>query len=161
MKSLRPHPSSRFDVEVMSPYGMMVRPRMARTDTTEVPVPVARELAREHRLLVLRGFEDLHHEARTLRTRADLRPGVAESLESLAALAADQESFSEAARLLGAAAALRTEIGLAAGRRTRPATTQTWPALETPSASPPSTPPGPKGRLFPSTKRSPSIPGPR
>jgi ATP/maltotriose-dependent transcriptional regulator MalT len=57
--------------------------------------------------------EDLHHEALTLRARAGLRPGVAESLESLAALAADQESFSEAARLLGAAAALRTEIGLA------------------------------------------------
>jgi predicted ATPase/class 3 adenylate cyclase/DNA-binding CsgD family transcriptional regulator len=57
--------------------------------------------------------EDLHHEALTLRARADLRPGVAESLESLAALATDQESFSEAARLLGAACALRAEIGLA------------------------------------------------
>jgi DNA-binding CsgD family transcriptional regulator len=57
--------------------------------------------------------EDLHHEALTLRARAGLRPGVAESLESLAALATDQESFTEAARLLGAAAALRAEIGLA------------------------------------------------
>ncbi len=57
--------------------------------------------------------EDLHHEALTLRARAGLRPGVAESLESLAALATDQESFSEAARLFGAACALRTGIGLA------------------------------------------------
>ncbi|MGQ0717224.1 MAG: hypothetical protein ACT4NP_07875 [Pseudonocardiales bacterium] len=57
--------------------------------------------------------EDLHHEALTLRARAGLRPGVAESLDSLAALATDQESFSEAARLFGAAGALRTEIGLA------------------------------------------------
>jgi predicted ATPase/class 3 adenylate cyclase/DNA-binding CsgD family transcriptional regulator len=57
--------------------------------------------------------EDLHHEALTLRARAGLRPGVAESLESLAALATDQESFTEAARLFGAACALRGEIGLA------------------------------------------------
>ncbi|MGH3697472.1 MAG: helix-turn-helix transcriptional regulator [Pseudonocardiaceae bacterium] len=57
--------------------------------------------------------EDLHHEALALRARAGLRPGVAESLESLAALATDQESFSEAARLFGAACALRAEIGLA------------------------------------------------
>ncbi|MDQ4009115.1 MAG: LuxR C-terminal-related transcriptional regulator [Actinomycetota bacterium] len=57
--------------------------------------------------------EDLHHEALALRVRAGLRPGVAESLESLAALATDQESFSEAARLFGAASALRAEIGLA------------------------------------------------
>ncbi|MGH3813136.1 MAG: TauD/TfdA dioxygenase family protein [Pseudonocardiaceae bacterium] len=34
----------------------MIRPRTASTDTTEVPIPVARELAREHHLLVLRGF---------------------------------------------------------------------------------------------------------
>ncbi len=57
--------------------------------------------------------EDLHHEALTLRARAGLRPGVAESLESLAALATDQESFSEAARLFGATSAMRAEIGLA------------------------------------------------
>jgi predicted ATPase/DNA-binding CsgD family transcriptional regulator len=57
--------------------------------------------------------EDLHHEALMLRARASLRPGVAESLESLAALVTDQESFSEAARLFGAACALRAEIGLA------------------------------------------------
>jgi DNA-binding CsgD family transcriptional regulator len=59
------------------------------------------------------GAEDLHHEALTLRARAGLRPGVAESLESLASLATDQESFTEAARLFGAACALRAEIGLA------------------------------------------------
>ncbi len=59
------------------------------------------------------GAEDLHHEALTLRARAGLRPGMAESVESLAALATDQESFTEAARLFGAACALRAEIGLA------------------------------------------------
>jgi predicted ATPase/class 3 adenylate cyclase len=57
--------------------------------------------------------EHLHHEALTLRARAGLRPGMAESLESLAALATDQESCLEAARLFGAACALRAEIGLA------------------------------------------------
>ncbi|MGH4025157.1 MAG: TauD/TfdA dioxygenase family protein [Pseudonocardiaceae bacterium] len=49
--------SSEFDMETMSPFGVMIRPGMEGTDTTEVPVPVARELAREHHLLVLRGFE--------------------------------------------------------------------------------------------------------
>ncbi|MGH3778007.1 MAG: TauD/TfdA dioxygenase family protein [Pseudonocardiaceae bacterium] len=57
MKSLHPRLRNQFDVEVMSPYGVMIRPRIASTDTTEVPVPVARELAREHHLLVLRGFD--------------------------------------------------------------------------------------------------------
>jgi alpha-ketoglutarate-dependent taurine dioxygenase len=47
---------NQFDVEVMSPYGVMIRPRMASADTSEVPVLVSRELVREHHLLVLRGF---------------------------------------------------------------------------------------------------------
>jgi predicted ATPase/class 3 adenylate cyclase/DNA-binding CsgD family transcriptional regulator len=57
--------------------------------------------------------EDHHHHALGLRARAGLPPGVAESLEGLAALAADQESHLEAARLFGAAAALRRLMGLA------------------------------------------------
>lgn len=57
--------------------------------------------------------ENFHQEALTLQARAGLRPGIAESLEALAALATDQESFSEAARLFGAACALRASIGLA------------------------------------------------
>ncbi|HET9256364.1 MAG TPA: LuxR C-terminal-related transcriptional regulator, partial [Pseudonocardiaceae bacterium] len=57
--------------------------------------------------------ENLHHEALTLRARTGLRPGVAESLESLAALATSQESFTEATRLFGAASALRAKTGLA------------------------------------------------
>ena len=48
----------------------------------------------------------------SLCAEAGLRPGIAESLAFLAALAADHESFVEAARLFGAAAALRTAIGL-------------------------------------------------
>jgi DNA-binding CsgD family transcriptional regulator len=57
--------------------------------------------------------EDLHHAALTERTKAGLRPGVAESLEALAGLAADQESLAEAARLFGAASTLRDGMGLA------------------------------------------------
>lgn len=57
--------------------------------------------------------EDLHHQALTFRARAGLRPGMAESLEALAALATDQKNCLEAARLFGAACALRAEIGLA------------------------------------------------
>ncbi len=56
MKRLHPRLPSQFDAEIMSPYGLMIRPRMVNTDLIEVPVAVARELAREHHLLVLRGF---------------------------------------------------------------------------------------------------------
>lgn len=56
MNPLHSRLPSQFDVEAMSPYGVMIRPRRASADVTEVPVPIARELAREHHLLVLRGF---------------------------------------------------------------------------------------------------------
>jgi predicted ATPase/class 3 adenylate cyclase/DNA-binding CsgD family transcriptional regulator len=56
--------------------------------------------------------EDHHHRALALRHAHGLRPGVAESLEALAGLAAQHESASEAARLFAAAAAIRTSIGL-------------------------------------------------
>lgn len=56
--------------------------------------------------------EELHHQALSQRIRRGLRPGIAESLEALAALACDHESYQEAARLLGAAAGLRRSIGL-------------------------------------------------
>ncbi len=57
MNPLHPRQPNQFDMEAMSPYGVMIRPRMASTDLTEVPVPVVRELARGHHLLVLRGFD--------------------------------------------------------------------------------------------------------
>ncbi len=57
MKPSHPDLPNQFDVEAMSPYGVMIQPKTASTDITEVPVPVARELAREHHLLVLRGFD--------------------------------------------------------------------------------------------------------
>jgi len=57
--------------------------------------------------------EDHQHRALALRHPHGLRPGVAESLEALAGLAAGHESASEAARLFAAAAAIRTSIGLA------------------------------------------------
>jgi predicted ATPase/DNA-binding CsgD family transcriptional regulator len=56
--------------------------------------------------------EDHHHRALALRHAHGLRPGIAESLEALAGLAAQHESASEAARLFAAAAAIRTSIGL-------------------------------------------------
>jgi DNA-binding NarL/FixJ family response regulator len=56
--------------------------------------------------------EDLHHEALAIRRTRRFRPGVAGSLEALASIAADQESYDEAVRLFGAAAALRDAIGL-------------------------------------------------
>ncbi len=59
-----------------------------------------------------RRAEDLHHEALARRARGGFHPGIAESLEALAALAAEHESFAEATRLLGAAAALRRALGL-------------------------------------------------
>jgi predicted ATPase/class 3 adenylate cyclase/DNA-binding CsgD family transcriptional regulator len=57
--------------------------------------------------------ENLHHEALARQARLGLLPGVVDSLEALAALASDTESFAEAARLHGAASALRTGIALA------------------------------------------------
>jgi predicted ATPase/DNA-binding CsgD family transcriptional regulator/class 3 adenylate cyclase len=57
--------------------------------------------------------EDHHHRALALRRANGLRPGVAESLEALAGLAAQHESAAEAARLFAAASAIRAGIGLA------------------------------------------------
>jgi predicted ATPase/class 3 adenylate cyclase/DNA-binding CsgD family transcriptional regulator len=59
-----------------------------------------------------RRAEALHHEALAHQARRRIRPGVIESLEALAALANDQESFAEAARLLGSASALRRSTGI-------------------------------------------------
>jgi DNA-binding CsgD family transcriptional regulator len=55
--------------------------------------------------------EDLQHAALALRQRCGFEPGIAESLEALATLAADEESYDEATRLLAASAALRGRIG--------------------------------------------------
>lgn len=60
----------------------------------------------------LRGAESLHHAALAARAGRGMLPGVAESLEAVAFLAADLESYAEAARVLAAADALRTSIGL-------------------------------------------------
>ena len=56
--------------------------------------------------------EQLHHEALHLQHRQNLRLGIVESLEALAALASDHESPAEAARLFGAADGLRLSIGM-------------------------------------------------
>ena len=65
--------------------------------------------------------EELHHEALAQRDKGGLRPGVAESLEALAGLAAEHESFVEAARLFGAASTLaeRDGTGPVSCRRSR------------------------------------------
>lgn len=57
--------------------------------------------------------EGLHHDALAMRASRGLRPGVAESLEALAALAVQHDSYAEAARLFGAASTLRDQMGLA------------------------------------------------
>ncbi|MGH3902347.1 MAG: hypothetical protein ACRDTA_29665 [Pseudonocardiaceae bacterium] len=59
-----------------------------------------------------RRAEELHHKALALRARWRLHPGIADSLEALAALAAEHESFAGATRLLSAAAALRRMSGV-------------------------------------------------
>ena len=56
--------------------------------------------------------EDLLHAALALQTGAELRPGVVLTLEALAAVVLDADSPAEAARCLGAADALRRDIGL-------------------------------------------------
>lgn len=68
-------------------------------------------LARERGDLVR--AEDLHHTALAARVRGRMLPGIVESLEAIAALAADHESHDEAVRLFGAAATVRSTIGLA------------------------------------------------
>jgi predicted ATPase/class 3 adenylate cyclase/DNA-binding CsgD family transcriptional regulator len=56
--------------------------------------------------------EDLLHDALARCVATGLRPGVVESLEVLAAVAAERESGVEAARLYGAASAMRAGMGL-------------------------------------------------
>jgi len=48
--------ADQFDVETLPPFGVIVRPRTPQQDVAQVGVATARELVREHRVLVLRGF---------------------------------------------------------------------------------------------------------
>ncbi len=61
----------------------------------------------------LRDSERRHHEALAVRQQHGFLPGVIESLEALAQLAADCESLRESARLLAAASNFRASNGLA------------------------------------------------
>lgn len=56
--------------------------------------------------------QDLLHDALALRATHKWLPGVVDSLEAIAALAAEQESYLEATRLFGAAFTLRNAIGV-------------------------------------------------
>jgi predicted ATPase/DNA-binding CsgD family transcriptional regulator len=60
--------------------------------------------------------EHLHHAALAVHVSRGYALGVVDSLEGLACLAASQESWSEAARLLGATAARRHALGYVHGR---------------------------------------------
>jgi len=60
----------------------------------------------------LAAAKSLHHASLALQVRAGLTPGVLESLEALANLAARQHSGTEAVRLLAAASAARASLGL-------------------------------------------------
>lgn len=90
----------------------------ARTLATECGSPWSTAHA-DHRLgaVAHRGgdlgaAEDLHHQALAVRSGRTLLPGVADSLEALAGIGADQESFTEATRLYAAADNLRRGLGL-------------------------------------------------
>ena len=48
--------ADQFTVDAIEPFGVRISPREAGEELAAVPVDVARELAREHRLLLLRGF---------------------------------------------------------------------------------------------------------
>lgn len=48
--------SYQFQVETVAPFGVMIRSCSPENQPTQVPVPVARQLVREHHLLTLRGF---------------------------------------------------------------------------------------------------------
>lgn len=49
-------PSNRVDIADVTPFGVLVQAGTADADIMEVPIPVARDLVRRHRILVLRGF---------------------------------------------------------------------------------------------------------
>lgn len=50
-------PASQFDVETISPFGVVIRPSDHLREITDLPVPMARDLTRTHRLLIFRGFQ--------------------------------------------------------------------------------------------------------
>src|SRR5919197_2204658 len=62
---------NQFTGDAIAPFGARIPPRRSHEDLAAVPVEVARHLAREHRLLLLRGFlapetkEDLAEYAKT------------------------------------------------------------------------------------------------
>jgi DNA-binding CsgD family transcriptional regulator len=60
-----------------------------------------------------RDSERLHHDALAVRQQHGFTPGVVDSLEALAQLATDGESYREAARLFAAASKIRASRGLA------------------------------------------------
>lgn len=48
--------SGQFNVEVVAPFGVMIRPAGAEEDVTTVSVPAAQAMVRRHHLLIFRGF---------------------------------------------------------------------------------------------------------
>ena len=90
----------------------------ARVQITAIGNPMLEAALAEHsgrlayRMGDTAGSQDFHHQALTVRHREGLLPGIVESLEALGVIAADQQSAREAARLLGAASAIRQQLGL-------------------------------------------------
>ena len=80
--------------------------------------PYLMALAQHHQARAARARGDLmtaealHHASLALRVKARLTPGVVESLEALAALAAERHNAAEAVRLLAATMAVRARLGL-------------------------------------------------
>lgn len=58
MLPLRELPSQ-LDLEIVSPFGVLVRPSAGAAQMVAVPVPAARDLVRNHHLAIFRGFEPL------------------------------------------------------------------------------------------------------
>lgn len=48
--------ADQYSVTAVSPFGVMIRPRIIGTEITDVPVAAARDLVRQQRVLILRGF---------------------------------------------------------------------------------------------------------
>ena len=84
------------------------------------------------------------HDTLAIAAELEAHLGVADPLECLATLAVDADSYSEAARLFAAAAAIRLRIGAVRFKSMTPATKRRWRCCETPWVRPTLRPPGPK-----------------
>ena len=96
--------------------------------------------------------EELHHRALAVFHHHRLLPGIAESLEALAGTAVEEESTSEAVRLLGAASSIRASIGLVRRPVDQPGYERDVARARQTSIPRPSRLPGPRANPSPPTR---------